>query len=59
MSIENDQRLAHNLAEVIEETYDVERTRERRIELIAVEVMRAMKIGFRKGRGWRQWQQTS
>jgi hypothetical protein len=35
MTIESDQRLARNLAEVIEQLYDIERQRERRIDLIA------------------------
>jgi hypothetical protein len=38
------QQLARNLAEVIEELYDVERPRERRVELIAVHVLRAIRI---------------
>jgi hypothetical protein len=57
MTIEDDKQLARNLAE--EQLYAIERTRERRIELIAVEIMRAIKIGFRNGRGWRSWQQQN
>jgi hypothetical protein len=59
MTIENDKRLARNLAEVIDETYDVDRPRERRIELIAVHIMRALRIGFVNGRNWLQKRQAS
>jgi hypothetical protein len=41
------QQLARNLAEVIEQTFEIERPRERRIDLIAHHVLRAIRIGFR------------
>jgi hypothetical protein len=41
------QQLARNPAEAIEETFEVERPRERRIDLIATHVLRAIRIGFR------------
>lgn len=50
MSRRDHKELARNLAEVIDELYDVERTRERRIDLIAVHVFRAIRIGFKSKR---------
>jgi hypothetical protein len=47
---EANKRLARNLAEVIEQLWDIQRPRERRIELIQHHVERAIIIGRRRDR---------
>src|SRR5262245_53496073 len=58
MSVEDDKLLARHSAEVADKLYDIDRPRERRIELIAVHIMRALRIGFVNGRNWKPWRQT-
>jgi hypothetical protein len=52
---ERDDKVARNLAEVIDELYDKERPRPHRIKLIAVHVMSAIKNGFKRGREYERW----
>jgi hypothetical protein len=49
MSRADNQKLARNLAEVIDAILCTERSRERRVELIAVQVMSAIANGYGKG----------
>ena len=45
---------AQNLAEVIDEILQSERPRERRIQLIRLQVRRALGIGYRAARGFKR-----
>ena len=47
---DHDEQLARNLAEVIDAVHDGRCSRERRVDLIAVHVMSAIRNGFRRGR---------
>lgn len=49
MSRADNERLARNLAEVIDGILCTERSRERRVDLIAVQVMSAIRHGYGKG----------
>ena len=52
---ERDEQFARNLAEAIDGLLSTDRPRERRIDLIAVQVMSAIRNGFKRGREYEQW----